>query len=122
MGAETSPVKAPSLLQETFWPAMATLEAFAASTAVESAVNGGATTMSQCFAFTTSGRNEEKNTRVSTSVLYIFQLPAITRRRMGASGEEKEREREREREKEKYNEKTRRTQRVRREEGESFVG
>src|SRR6266581_7977978 len=111
MGAETSPVNAPSLLQETFWPAMATLEAFAASTAVESAVNGGATTMSQCFAFTTSGIKEEKNARVSTSVLYIFQLPAITRRRMGASGEEKERE------KEKYNEKTRRTQRVRREEG-----
>src|SRR6266436_3999921 len=90
MGAETSPVKAPSLLQETFWPAMATRELFAASKAVEIAVNGGATTMSQCFAFTTSGRNEEKNTRVSTSVLYIFQLPAITRRRMGASKEKKE--------------------------------
>src|SRR5947199_404874 len=41
MGAETSPVKAPSLLQETFWPAMATLEPFAASTAVEIAVDGG---------------------------------------------------------------------------------
>src|SRR5712692_6715372 len=82
MGAETSPVKAPSLLQETFWPAMATLEPFAASTAVEMAVNGGATTMSQCFAAATSGRNEEKNARVSASVLYIFQLPAITRRRM----------------------------------------
>src|SRR6266853_5121787 len=82
MGAETSPVKAPSLLQETFWPAVATLEPFAASTAVEIAVNGGATTMSQCFAFETSGRKEEKKARVSASVLYIFQLPAITRRRM----------------------------------------
>jgi len=38
--------------------------------------------MSQCFAFETSGRKAEKNARVSASVLYIFQLPAITRRRM----------------------------------------
>src|SRR6267378_3405720 len=82
MGSDTSPVKAPSLLQETFWPAMAMLEPFAASTAADIAVNGGATTMSQCFAPVTSGRNEEKNARVSASVLYIFQLPAITRRRM----------------------------------------
>src|SRR2546429_6784179 len=90
MGAETSPVKAPSLLQETFWPAMATLDPFAASTAVEIAVKGGATTMSQCFAFETSGGKEEQNARVSASVLYIFQLPAITRRRMLASEEKKE--------------------------------
>src|SRR5260370_9043992 len=82
MGAETSPVKAPSLLQERFWPAIATLEPLAASAAVRIAVNGGATTMSQCFAFETSGRKEEKNARVSASVLYIFQLPAIPRRRM----------------------------------------
>src|SRR6266852_4358432 len=81
MRAETSPVKAPSLLQETFWPAMATLEFFAASAAVEMAVNGGATTMSQCFAPGTRGRNDVKNARVSASVLYIFQLPAIMRRR-----------------------------------------
>src|SRR5258708_39346951 len=99
MGAETSPVKAPSLLQETFWPAMATLEAFAASTAVESAVNGGAATMSQCFAFKTSGRDEEENTRVSTRGLDIFQLPGNKRRRMGASGGEKEWEKRKENEK-----------------------
>src|SRR6266853_726096 len=118
MGAETSPVKAPSLLQETFWTAMATRELFAASKAVEIAVNGGATTMSQCSAFETSGRNEEKNARVSASVLYIFQLPAITRRRICASGK-----------KEKDNAETprpgrgkRRMQRLRREEGDSFVG
>ena len=61
---------------------MAMLEPFTASTAVDIAVNGGATTMSQGFAPATSGRNEEKNARVSVSVLYIFQLPAITRRRM----------------------------------------
>src|SRR6267378_1338454 len=82
MGAETSPVKAPSLLQETFWPEMAMLVPFAASAAVEMAVKGGAMMMSQCLEFATSGVNAEKNARVSASVLYIFQLPAITRRRM----------------------------------------
>src|SRR6202171_6181230 len=110
MGAETSPVNVPSLLQETFWPAMAVGEAFSAATAVEIAVNGGATTMSQCFAAATSGRDEEKNARVSASVLYIFQLPAITRRRIESSRERKD------------NAETLRTQRVRREERESFVG
>src|SRR6267378_323618 len=110
MGAETSPVNAPSLLQETFWPATATLEPLAHSNAVEIAVNGGATTMSQCFAPVTSGRNEEKNARVSASVLYIFQFPAITRRRMGTSREDKD------------NAETLRTQRFRREKRESFVG
>src|SRR3989442_2074860 len=82
MGAETSPVKAPSLLHETFWPEMAMLVPFAASGAVEMAVKGGAMMMSQCLEFATSGVNAEKNARVSASVLYIFQLPAITRRRM----------------------------------------
>src|SRR6267142_48466 len=82
MGAETSPVKAPSLLQETFWPEMAMLVPFAKSAAAEMAVKGGATMMSQCLEFATSGAKAEKNARVSASVLYIFQLPAITRRRM----------------------------------------
>src|SRR6266849_1264262 len=82
MGAETSPVKAPSLLQETFWPEMAIWVPFAASAAVEMAVKGGATMMSQCLEFATSGVNAEKNARVSAIVLNIFQLPAITRRRM----------------------------------------
>src|SRR5260370_32687406 len=109
MGAETSPVNAPSLLQETFWPAMAMQEPFAASTAVRIAVDGGVTTMSQCAAPVTSGRNEEKNARVSASVLYIFQLPAITRRRMMASDRRKD------------NAETLRSQRFRREERESFV-
>jgi hypothetical protein len=39
------------------------------------------------LALATSGRKEEKNARVSASVLYIFQLPAITRRRILASKE-----------------------------------
>src|SRR5229473_6535327 len=54
---------------------------FAASTAAETAVNGGAMTMLQCVAFATSGAKAEKNARVSASVLHIFQLPAMTRRR-----------------------------------------
>jgi hypothetical protein len=37
--------------------------------------------MSQCFVPATCGKNAAKNTRVSACVLYIFQLPAITRRR-----------------------------------------
>src|SRR3977135_618952 len=90
MGAETAPVNAPSLLQETFWPEMAMLVPFAKSAAVEMAVKGGATTMSQCLEFTTSGVKTEKNARVSASVLYIFQLPAITRRRMESSRKEKD--------------------------------
>src|SRR5215472_16098795 len=93
MAAETSPVKAPSLLQEAFWPEMAMLVFFAASTAVEMAVNGGAMTMSQCLEFVTSGVRALKKARVSASVLYIFQLPAITRRRMPTSkGNENEEE------------------------------
>src|SRR6266403_1056501 len=51
MGAETSPVKAPSLLQERFWPETAIWVPLAASAAVEMAVKGGATMMSQCWEF-----------------------------------------------------------------------
>jgi hypothetical protein len=64
---------------------MATWEPFAHSNAVDMAVNGGATTISQSFELATSGRKEEKNARASDSVLYIFQLPAITRRRIETS-------------------------------------
>src|SRR5689334_25361656 len=113
MGAETSPVKAPSLLQETFWPEMAMLVFFAASTAVEIAVKGGAMTMSQCLEFATSGAKAEKKARVSATVLYIFQLPAITRRRMQTS-EPKEK-------KEKDNAEAQSTRRIRREELRSFI-
>src|SRR5208283_5237199 len=54
---------------------------FVASTATGIFVKGGATTMSQSFTPATSGRNAAKNARVSAWFLYIFQLPAITRRR-----------------------------------------
>src|SRR6266852_3259979 len=110
MLAEISPVKAPSLCQSMSWPEMAMLVCFVAWTAVEMAVKGGAMTMSQCLAWATSGRNEGKNARVSARVLYIFQLPAIRRRRMQTSIEDRD------------NAEKLRTQRVRREKWESFVG
>src|SRR5689334_5799694 len=114
MEAETSPVKAPSLLHETFWPEMAMLVFFAASAAVEMAVNGGAMTMSQCLEFATSGAKAEKNARVSAMVLNIFQLPAITRRRMQTSRRNQKSE-------EKYNAETQRAQSIYGEELESFI-
>src|SRR5207245_10030388 len=79
------PVKAPSLCQSTSWPEMATLEPFTASTAVDMAVNGGAEALWQGFEAATSGREEERKGRVYGSVLYIFQLPGIRRRRFESS-------------------------------------
>src|ERR1700675_2442421 len=96
---------------------MAILDPLADSTAAGIAVKGGATTMSQCLAAATSGRNEEKNARVSASVLYIFQLPAMTRRRMEASGENKDN-----RETPRPGRGRRRGQRTHGEERRSFVG
>ena len=49
MGAEISPVKAPSFSQCMFCAAMAMSEPAAASTAAASEVKGGATMMSQCL-------------------------------------------------------------------------
>src|SRR5713101_6291097 len=83
MEAETSPVNAPSLAQCRFCAAMAMFEPRAACAAAASPVKGGATTMSQCVAPAASGRKASKNARISAWVLYIFQLPAITGRRMG---------------------------------------
>ena len=78
MGGETSPVKAPSGAQYTSCAAIAMADPRAASTAAARAVNGGATTISQCVAAATSGFSAAKYARVSACVLYIFQLPAIT--------------------------------------------
>ena len=78
--AETSPVNAPSRSQCRFCAAIPILVPRAASTAAASAVNGGATTMSQFVdAAPQAGESASKNARVSACVLYIFQLPAITR-------------------------------------------
>src|SRR6516225_4718408 len=84
MPGEISPVKAPSFSQYTSCAEMAMFVFFAASTAVEMAVKGGATTMSQCLDAETSGANAVKNALVSACVLNIFQLPAITRRRFAS--------------------------------------
>src|ERR1700728_1332758 len=55
---------------------------FAASAETLSDVYGGAITTSQCLDLETSGLNAAENWRVSGCVLYIFQLPAMTGRRM----------------------------------------
>src|SRR3981189_3128807 len=77
MGAETSPVNAPSLLQETFWPEMAMLVPFAASAAVEMAVKGSAICTRRTLSFAPHGVRAEKTRRESAWVLYIFQVPKI---------------------------------------------
>src|ERR1700733_990123 len=89
MRAETSPVKAPSFSQWRFWAEMQMLFPFTDSTAAGIAVNGGAITMSQWAALATSGVKAEKKLRGSACVLYIFQFPAITGRRIGDSLREK---------------------------------
>src|SRR6202011_4763298 len=81
IGAEISPVNAPSFSQKIFCPLMAMFVPRVASTADKTAVNNGAMTISHCLAPATRGAKAEKNARVSDVVLYIFQLPAITRRR-----------------------------------------
>src|ERR1700741_4390040 len=52
------------------------------STAAARAVKGGATMISQCVKSLTSGTSAEKYPRASACVLYIFQFPAITGRRI----------------------------------------
>src|SRR6266849_6465702 len=108
MLAEISPVKAPSFSQNTSCAEIAIFVCFAASTAVGMAVKGGAITISQCVEEATKGANAEKKARVSACVLNIFQLPAMTRRRIQTSH----------RRKEKDNAEARRTLRFRREEAE----
>src|ERR1019366_1871440 len=80
--AEISPVNAPSVSQCISCAAIEIEVPFAASTAAASAVNGGATTMSQCVESATSGASAAKYARASACVLYIFQFPAITGRRI----------------------------------------
>jgi len=107
-GGGNSPVKAPSLLQETFGPRWRCWSP-SRPRPRRYCSERGATTMSQCFAPVTSGRNEEKNARGVASVCTFSQLPAITRRRMS------------EPRKERINASTR-VRRVHREERRSFVG
>src|SRR3989338_4559606 len=64
------------------WAPTARLEPRAASAAAASEVKGGQRTISQWLARSTSGLNFSKKARVSAAVLNIFQLPAITGRRI----------------------------------------
>src|ERR1700739_3468102 len=52
------------------------------STAAARAVKGGATMISQCAESLTKGKRAKKYARASACVLYIFQFPAITGRRI----------------------------------------
>src|SRR5579859_3248450 len=81
MAGAISPVKAPSFSQNTSCAPMAISLPRAPSTAAETAVKGGAITMSHRRTPLTKVANAEKKVRVSACVLNIFQLPAITRRR-----------------------------------------
>ena len=81
IGAETSPVKAPSFSKCMFWAATATGEPLAAATTAASAVNGGATSASPA-APATPFRISSTSATASATVLYIFQLPAISFLRM----------------------------------------
>src|SRR5450759_413311 len=78
MGAETSPVNAPSFFQYTSWAPIPTLLPLVAATAAAMFTNVGAITTSQCAAPATRGQNFSKKAVVSLADLYIFQLPAIT--------------------------------------------
>src|SRR5262245_2050700 len=78
----TSPVNAPSRSQCRVCPAMPMLEPCAASTAVWSAVNGGATTIStSCTSFTID-RNSLMKASVSWTLLCIFQFAVMNGVRM----------------------------------------
>src|ERR1051325_7718183 len=79
MVAETSPVNAPSPgSAATSCAATSTFEPSRRSASARIAVKGGASTMSQWVAATTSGLNDCKKPRASGIVLYIFQFPAIS--------------------------------------------
>src|ERR1700722_638023 len=82
MPAETSPVKAPSVAQYKFCPPIWMRVPCAAWAAAGRFTKGGQITISACVASATSGRNFSKKATVSEGVLYIFQLPAMTGRRM----------------------------------------
>src|SRR6266404_7666116 len=77
--AVTSPVCGPSSISvEQFCAATRIFEPSSRSDTVLSAVNTGAMITSQWLAFDTSGFNASAVSTASLSVLYIFQLPAIT--------------------------------------------
>ena len=76
IGAETSPVKAPSSASCMFCAATRTRLWEQCSTAVFSEVKGGQTTTSGPPDSGTRGRNSARKRSVSSTVLCIFQLAA----------------------------------------------
>ncbi len=86
MGAETSPVKAPSLSQNTFCAPILMFVPRTVSTAAVRDGKGVQITISQWSASATRGLNASKYWTVSSTVLNIFQLPAMTGFRAKRSG------------------------------------
>src|SRR5215469_3071908 len=82
MGAETSPVYAPSFSQKTSCAPISMRVDFADSTAIATLTKGGQITTSACSKPATRGAICAKNAAVSGPVLCIFQLPAMTGLRM----------------------------------------
>src|SRR5579863_7442116 len=82
IGAETSPVYAPSFNQKTSCAPISMAVDRAADTAAGIFTKVGQITSSACVALAANGENVSKNEDVSPAVLYIFQLPAITGFRM----------------------------------------
>src|SRR5215470_12493231 len=79
MNAATSPVCAPSSATGAqSWAEIFMLEPSKRSATDFKAVNTGAITTSQWFALATSGFNASAVATESPTVLYIFQLPAMT--------------------------------------------
>src|ERR1051326_650727 len=79
ISAETSPVNAPCLCSAaTSWAATCTVVPTRASATARKAVNGGATTTSQCVTPSTRSAIDRAVATASAIVLYIFQFPAMT--------------------------------------------
>src|SRR2546423_7030860 len=79
MKAATSPVYAPSLFSVAqFWAATLMFDPSKRSATLFNAVKTGAMITSQWFALATGGFSAIAVATESDTVLYIFQLPAIT--------------------------------------------
>src|SRR6187549_626642 len=78
IGADTSPVNAPSFSQNTSCAPTSILVPRTAETAAGRATNGGQTTISRCLDSSTREASSFISADASWALLYIFQLPAIT--------------------------------------------
>src|SRR5262249_9222371 len=78
MGAETSPVNAPSSFQCTFCAPMATFESLDQTRQGATSTKGGQTTIWSGVWPATIGRKSTKKARAWSGVLHIFQLAAMS--------------------------------------------